>query len=210
MKSLIFFVSHLDDFEISCYGFLTKNFKEYDKIIVVVASFWEPKIKIWEENLKIFEKKIGKKITYINLGYEQRTLTANFDKLKDDFYSIVDFKTSRFDIVTHDNNDCHTDHVSVHNIAKGLYKYTQRFITIYSPSSINFNPNYWIGLNNEEYRDKKKMLDKYDINVEQSYTKLGYYLQSDTHYDIGSCYFHENFVHVDHSNYECYKILKWI
>tara|TARA_A100001515_G_scaffold144411_2_gene148358 strand:+ start:364 stop:996 length:633 start_codon:yes stop_codon:yes gene_type:complete len=210
MKKLIFFLSHLDDFELSCYGFLIKNFEEYEEITIVIASHWEPKVKIWQENLKLFEKKIKRKINYINLGYGQRTLTTNFDELKDKFYNIIDFKSSRFDIITHDDNDCHTDHVSVHNIAKGIYKYAQKFLTVYSPSSINFSPNYWIGLDEQQFKHKKQMLDKYDINVEQSYTKLGYYLQSDTHYDIGSCYFHENFVNVDYSNYECYKILKWI
>lgn len=203
-------MSHLDDFEMSCYGYLINNYRDYDEVLVVVASFWEAKASIWAENLEAIEQEIGKKITYINLGYGQRTLTSNFDKVKDDFYKLIDFKNCRFDIITHDSNDCHTDHTCLHNIAKGMYKYTQRFITVYSPSSINFAPNYWIGLNEQQFVNKKQMLDKYDISVEQSYTKLGYYLQSETHYDIGSYYFHENFVNVDHSNYECYKILKWI
>jgi len=210
MKNLLFFLAHLDDFELACYGYLIKNHKDYQNITIVMASTWGPKVKIWEENLQMLEKMIDRKIDYINLGQEQRRLNTNFDSLKDDFYNTIDFKKYRFDIITHDMNDCHTDHVVVHNIAKGMYKYCERFITVYSPSSANFNPNYWIGLNKEEYLKKKQMLDKYDINVEQSYSKLGYYLQSDLHYDIGSCYFHENFVNVDYENYECYKILKWV
>jgi LmbE family N-acetylglucosaminyl deacetylase len=209
-KSLIFFVSHLDDFEISCLGYLLKHHEEYDKIVCVVATEWAGKIDIWDQNLKSIEERLGRKITYLNLKYEQRRLMNMFDDVKDSFYRDIEFgKDLRFDIVTHDPGDCHTDHVATHQIAKGLYKYADRFVTIYSPSSSNFQANYWIGLTDEDYSLKKTMLDKYDINAEQSYTKLGYYLQSDKHYDIGSAYYLENFVHNKHTHHECYRILKW-
>ena len=53
------------------------------------------------------------------------------------------------------------------------------------------------------------MCDRYNIGNEQSYTKLGYYLQSEDHYNIGRAYQLENFVHLDDEYSECYKILKW-
>ena len=91
-----------------------------------------------------------------------------------------------------------------------MYKYCNRFVTIYSPSSAKFNPNYYIGLDEETYSLKKKTLDKYDINKEQSYTKLGYYLQSEEHYNIGRAHVLENYVFDDYKNYEIYKIIKWL
>jgi LmbE family N-acetylglucosaminyl deacetylase len=209
-KSLIFFVSHLDDFEISCMGYLLKHHAEYEEILCVVASSWSAKTEIWTKNLQEIERRIDRKISYFNLGFEQRRLTACLDDVKDVFYKSISFgRQLRFDIVTHDAGDCHTDHVATHQIAKGLYKYADRFVTIYSPSTSNFQANYWIGLTDEDYDLKKTLLDKYDINTEQSYTKLGYYLQSDKHYDIGSAYYLENFVHNNHAHHECYKILKW-
>lgn len=201
----------MDDFEISCLGYILKHKSDYDVIHCVVATTWEAKKNIWQTNLQLIEDEIGKKITYTNLEFEQRKMQSSFDEIKDKFYKVIDFnRSSRFDILTHDANDCHTDHVAAHVISKGLYKYADKFITVYSPSSANFNANYWVGLTVEQYELKKKLLDKYDINVEQSYTKLGYYLQSNQHYDIGSAYYIENFVHSDYKHYESYKILKWV
>jgi len=130
-----------------------------------------------------------------------------FDSLKDDFYNIVDFN-SRFDIVTHDSEDCHTDHLACSMIASGLYKYADKYVTIYSPSSKNFKANYWIGLPKDVYKLKKGCIDKYNIENEQSYTKLGYYIQSENHYNIGKAYYLENFVHQDFEHYETYRVMK--
>ena len=51
---------------------------------------------------------------------------------------------------------------------------------------------------------------KYDIQKDQSYTKLGYYLQSEEHYNIGRAHVLENYVFDDYKNYEIYKIIKWL
>ena len=91
-----------------------------------------------------------------------------------------------------------------------MFKYSQRFISVYSPSSINFNPNYFIGLHDTNYEIKKSALDKYNIENEQSYSKLGYYLQSEEHYNIGRAHVLENYVFDDYEHYEIYKILKWL
>ena len=53
--------------------------------------------------------------------------------MKDDFYKLMDFST-RFDLLTHDAEDCHTDHTACFTIAKGMFKYCNRFLNIYSPS----------------------------------------------------------------------------
>ena len=91
-----------------------------------------------------------------------------------------------------------------------MYKYCEKFITCYSPSSVGFEPNYWIGMTKDQFDLKKHMMYKYDINMEQSYTKKGYYLKSESNYDFGTRYYHENFVNSgDERHYECYKILKW-
>jgi len=201
-------LAHIDDFECSCYGYLFKHYKDYDKINLIIASTWEKKVPILIDNLKSLPLEITKKLKYTNLNFKQRTLTTNFDNIKDDFYNLINFSES-FDILTHDKNDTHTDHKSLADISNGMFKYTQRFTTVYSPSSINFNPNYFIGLSSYEYNIKKQALDKYDIEKEQSYSNLGYYLQSEDHYNIGKSYVLENFVNIDNEYFEIYKIHKW-
>tara|TARA_Y100001963_G_scaffold90353_1_gene124593 strand:- start:1749 stop:2381 length:633 start_codon:yes stop_codon:yes gene_type:complete len=207
MKDLYFFVAHLDDFEISCIGYLFKNKEHYKNINIIVATDWAPKKDIWSQNLDIISEKLDVQVNYINLGFDQRTLMTSFDCLKDDFYHIVDFN-NRFDIVTHDNEDCHTDHIACSMIAGGLYKYASKYVTIYSPSSKNFKANYWIGLPKDVYALKKECVDKYNIENEQSYTNLGYYMQSENHYNIGKSYYLENFVHQDFEYYETYRVMK--
>ena len=206
-KDLYFFIAHIDDFEISCIGYLKKYAKKYSNINIYIATFWEKKKKIWEENIKLIEENFKVKINYHNFGYEQRTLMKNLDDLKDNFYKKIDFEKS-FDIITHDENDCHTDHLSCNLIALGMFKYANKFVTIYAPSSRSFNPNLWIGLSKKTYKLKKKCIDKYNIQNEQSYTKLGYYIQSENHYNLGKAYFIENFVHQDYDHYEMYRVLK--
>jgi len=207
-KELIIFLAHIDDFECACYGYVFKHHKEYKKIKIITATTWAKKVSVWEENLRLFPKEILDKIEDINLGFTQRKLNTDFDDLKDKFYQLINF-SSTFDILTHDENDCHTDHTVLFNIAKGMYKYAEKFVTIYSPSSANFNPNYYVGLPEDVYSIKKTALDKYNIQVEQSYSKLGYYLQSDAHYNIGKSYVLENCVNTNYDYYEIYKILKW-
>jgi LmbE family N-acetylglucosaminyl deacetylase len=197
----------LDDFEISCIGHLYKHGKKYSAVKIIISTDWEPKKKIWKENLELIQSHLDIKIDYVNLNYPQRRLMNEFDNLKDDFYHQINFKKP-FDITTHDCEDCHTDHIACSMIAKGLYKYTDKFLTIYSPSSKNFKANYWIGLPSEIFQLKKKCCDKYNIENEQSYTKLGYYINSDEHYNIGRSYFLESFVRQDFEHYETYRILK--
>ena len=208
-KNLYIPAAHLDDFECSCFGYVFKHYKEYEKINIIIATTWPSKVPVWEKNLKNFPKDILKKVEYINLGFEQRTLNTNFDKVKDKLYSILDFST-RFDLLCHDSNDTHTDHVVLNQIAMGIYKYCNKFITYHSPSSIKFDPNYWIGLSDDVWKIKKESLDRYNILKEQSYTRSGYYLQSEEHYNIGRAYLLENFSHDDYDYYEPYKILKWL
>ena len=131
----------------------------------------------------------------------------NIDDLKDDFYKKIDFN-KRFDIISHDENDCHTDHVACNLISLGMFKYASKYVTIYSPSSRSFGANFWVGLSNDLYQLKKTCIDKYNIDNEQSYSKLGYYMQSESHYNIGKSYYLENFTHQDCEYYETYRVLK--
>ena len=211
-NELIFLMAHLDDFELSCLGYLMKHGKKYDSIKCIIASSWASKEKVWETNLKKIQEFTSLKINYINLGYPQRKLTSMFDDVKDSMYNVLELEhTKRFDIVTHDHNDCHSDHVAIYQIAKGMYKFANKFITVYSPSSAKFRPNMWIGMSEPEYNFKKDLISVYDIDEEQSYTKLGNYLKPDEMERFASSsYFLENFVYFDHDHYECYQILKWI
>lgn len=206
-RNLYFFLAHIDDFEISCLGYLFKNYSKYDKINVFIASTWEPKKDIWSKNLDKIQSIIDTKINYKNFNYNQRQFNKHFDEIKDDFYKEVDFK-SEFDIVTHDINDCHTDHVVCNQIAMGIFKYSTNFTSVYSPSSINFKPNCWLSLTDEQFKIKKECIDMYNIENEQSYTKLGYYMENESFYNIGKSYHMENFANERHSYYETYRILK--
>ena len=208
MKDLYYFVAHLDDFEISCIGYLYKNYKQYDNVKIVISTDWKLKRDIWYNNLNDIRKFFNlPNIQYVNLDYPQRRLMSEFDNLKDDFYKEVAFNQS-FDIVTHDCEDCHTDHIACNMIAKGLYKYSNNFTTIYSPSSKNFKANYWISLPKDVFNLKKICFDKYNIDNEESYTKLGYYMNNDDHYNIGKTYFLESFAKPESDHFEVYRILK--
>lgn len=208
-KDLVIFIAHVDDCECASYGYLFKHHEEYEEIKIVTATTWPNKVPVWEKNLKNLPEPVFSKIKNINLEFNQRTLFENLDPMKDSFYKKIDFN-KRFDLLTHDDKDSHTDHVAVNLAAKGLYKYCNRFITMYSPSSVHFKSNYYIGLSPEVVSIKKEALDGYDIAKEQSYSKWGYYLQSEEHYNIGRAHVLENFAFDDYENYEIYKILKWL
>ena len=208
-KDLVVLIAHIDDFECACYGYVLNHYHEYDKVRIITATTWDAKIPVWEENKKAFPQDLQDKLEDVNLGYDARTLRKNLDGMKDDFYKLMNFQ-KRFDLISHDGNDCHTDHTACFTVAKGMYKYCNRFITIYSPSAAHFNPNFFVGLTPEQYEIKKAGLDKYDIQKENSYTKLGYYLQSEEHYNIGRAHVLENYVFDDYKTYEVYKILKWL
>lgn len=203
-------MAHLDDFECSCFAYLSKYGKNYNNIHLIVASFWEPKSQISDENVREVEKFIGKEIKYQNLMFEQRKLTSMIDDVKDKFYKCINFQES-FDILTHSNEDVHTDHTAVSRICEGIIKYAQMYTTVYSPSSYRFDPNLFIAMEDSAFQLKKSCLDKYNIQNEQSFTKLGYYLQSDDHYNIGKAYFLERFANRHDIRYsEVYRIEKLI
>ena len=216
-KDLIIFAAHIDDVELAFWGYMSQHYDDYENIHVIIATEWEPKHKIWEENFERMNEYMAATTVphrfdlakYTNLGYEARKMMTDFDSIKDDFYKLVDFN-KKFDILTHDNKDCHTDHFATNKIAMGLYKYANRFVTTYSPSSTHFDANYWIPLDEGQWHLKKEMCAKYDIKAEQSYSKLGYYLESEDHWNIGNAYQMENFVHTDHEHYEVYRIIKWL
>jgi len=214
-KDLIIFAAHADDVELSFWGYISKHYDDYHKIKIILATEWEPKEAVWLENLERMNKYMAAATVphrfdiaeYTNLGYSARRLHNEFDNVKDDFYKLIDFER-RFDILTHDDKDCHTDHTAVNQIAMGMYKYANRFTTGYSPSSTHFAANYWIPLDAGVYSLKKEMCMKYDIQKEQSYSKLGYYLESEEHWNIGKAYQMENFVHTDYEHYDVYRIIK--
>tara|TARA_R110002020_G_scaffold78557_2_gene197470 strand:- start:1698 stop:2333 length:636 start_codon:yes stop_codon:yes gene_type:complete len=209
VKNLYIIMAHIDDFECSCLGYVNKHQEEYNKICLVVCSYWENKKNIFTENLKLINSHLKAPIAYVNLNFKQRRLNSEIDNLKDDIYKLIDF-SREFDILTHDKNDLHTDHVAVHNIARGMYKHCSKYISVYSPSSSDFKPNYFIALDSETYGIKKTTMDKYSMEVEQSYSKSGYYLQSEEHYNIGRSYVLENFVNVKNQYFEIYRICKWL
>lgn len=204
MKTLYIFTAHIDDLEFACLGYLLNN--QYDKIKLIIATTWESKEQVFSINLKELGKYI--EIEYINLGFEQRLIPTHFDQVKNAFYKNINFNED-FDILTHDSSDAHTDHRALFDIALGLYKYTNRFVTIYSPEAIHFNPNYFIELNEEQFKIKKQLLANYDFGQEQSYTKKGTYF-NDNRINLSNMHALENFHSKDLKSCEIYKIYKWI
>ena len=207
-KDLVFFLSHLDDFEFSCMGYLFKNHKNYNTIKIVIATTWDEKKHVWKQNLSDIKDHIGKNIETYNLGFSQRTLTKNFDDMKDKFYKIINFNNYT-DIITHDTSDLHSDHLSVSKAARGLLKYVDNFLTCYSPSSYGFEPNLYVEFSEEEFNFKHNLLQKYDFSKEQSYTKKGSYFRKE-YSNIPAIYSLENFVNRDLKYCEIYKIQKWV
>ena len=207
-KNLVIFMSHLDVFEFSSMGFVMRHKNKYDQIRLVVATSWNQKEQVAEENLAIFVNAIGRDIEYTNLNFEQRTLGQWSDAVRDKFFSHIDFNKN-FDLVSHDADDVHTDHRIVNECCLGLYKHANNFLTVYSPSSVNFRPNYYIKLTEKEFKLKKRLFQNYDVNKEQSYSKRGNYFD-DKYLNLGSSHLMENFANERSDYCEMYRILKWV
>jgi len=158
-KDLHILCAHLDDFEISCNGYIFKHYKQYEHIYVHVATNNDHKEPITVENLhnlyNLLEE--GTKVHYKQHNFHSTRLRNEMDDLKDSIYTSIDFKRN-FDILSHDSNDLHTDHQVCYEIMAGLLKLSDRFITYYSPSSLNFEPNYFIELSEKQYKFKSQSI----------------------------------------------------
>jgi len=206
-KDLHVLCAHLDDFEISCNGYIFKHHKQYKNIYIHVATNNNHKEPITIENLQLLIDILeDSKINYKQHNFHSTRLRSEMDDLKDSIYTSIDFKRN-FDILSHDSNDLHTDHQVCYEIMMGLLKLSDNFITYYSPSSLNFEPNYFIELTEEQYKFKTETIGKYDIEKDQSYTKVGYYLNE--HWNIGMAYVMENCAKYKSEYYDIYKIKKW-
>ena len=208
-KDLHVLCAHLDDFEISCNGYIFKHHKQYENIYIHVATNNDHKEPITIENLQLLTDILPSPISTIHYkqhDFHSTRLRSEMDDLKDSIYTSIDFKRN-FDILSHDSNDLHTDHQVCYEIMMGLLKLSDNFITYYSPSSLNFEPNYFIELTEDQYKFKTKTIGKYDIEKDQSYTKVGYYLNE--HWNIGMAYVMENCAKYKSEYYDIYKIKKW-
>ena len=205
-RDLHILCAHLDDFEISCNGYIFKHHNRYENIYVHVATNNKHKDPITIKNLNELSVLIGKPLIYRQHNYNSTRLRTEMDDLKNSIYTGIDFKRD-FDILSHDNKDLHTDHQVCNEIMTGLLKLSDRFITYYSPSSLNFEPNYFIELSKEQYDFKTKTISRYDIEKDQSYSKVGYYLNE--HWNIGMAYVMENCAKYKSEYYDIYKIKKW-
>ncbi len=205
-KDLHILCAHLDDFEISCYGYIFKHHGRYENIYLHLATNNDHKEPITLNNLNELAKILGRGINYRQHNFHSTRLRNEMDDLKDSIYTSIDFKRN-FDILCHDSNDLHTDHQVCYEIMMGLLKLSDRFFTYYSPSSINFEPNYFIELSEDQYKFKSKTIGEYDIEKDQSYSKVGYYLNE--HWNIGMAYVMENCAKYKSEYYDIYKIKKW-
>ena len=198
--------AHLDDFEISCYGYVFKHHHRYENIYLHLATNNDYKEPITVKNLTELNLILKHPIIYRQHGFNSTRLRTEMDDLKNSIYKGINFKKD-FDILSHDSADLHTDHQVCYEIMMGLMKLSDRFVTYYSPSSLNFEPNYFIELSKEQYDFKTKTISKYDIKKDQSYSKVGYYLNS--HWNIGMAYVMENCAKYKSEYYDIYKIKKW-
>ena len=143
-KDLHILCVHLDDFEISCYGYVFKHHKQYENIYLHLATNNDHKEPITLENLEELNiELLDRPLIYKQHNFHSTRLRNEMDDLKNSVYTSIDFKRN-FDILSHDSNDLHTDHQVCYEIMMGLLKLSDRFVTYYSPSSLNFEPNYFI------------------------------------------------------------------
>ena len=162
-KDLHILCAHLDDFEISCYGYVFKHHKQYENIYLHLATNNDHKEPITLENLEELNiELLDRPLIYKQHNFHSTRLRNEMDDLKNSVYTSIDFKRN-FDILSHDSNDLHTDHQVCYEIMMGLLKLRDRFVTYYSPSSLNFEPNYFIELNKNQWNFKNKTIGKYSI-----------------------------------------------
>ena len=96
-------------------------------------------------------------------------------------------------------------------IARGLFKYCESYVTFHSPISSNCSPNYFIPLTEDDFKLKADLIQKYDIQKDHSYSKMGYYL-SDEFLNIGKSYVMENYVRLyvqKYKYFDIYNLKKW-
>lgn len=210
MDNLYIVVSHLDDWELATYGFIAKRYKEYKQVNIIICTTWPDKVAANDLNIQELQEYLKIKINYVNLNYPQREVYTSFDRIKDDLYSTIDWK-SKFCILTHDIEDNHTDHVGIATISKGMYKFAEQYITIFSPSTCRFNPNYYVELDQETATRKFSAIQAYDFSNEQSYSQSGYYFHQDMteRINISRSHVLENYSNVSRNLYEIFKIHKW-
>ena len=177
----------MDDLELAATGFLLKHASEYTRIVYISLTTSDLKEPLFKANLKILKERVPH-LEYWNLEFPSRSLGNVFDKAKDQIYRKLDW-LSPFDILTHDREDCHTDHVFTASIMFGAFKYASKYVTVYSPSTVNFAANYWVGLTSTMYQIKKTCANRYDLEHETSYSGSGYYFKSEKHYNIGTAMF---------------------
>ena len=101
--------AHLDDFEISCYGYIFKHHNRYENIYLHLATNNGHKEPITINNLNELSKILGRSINYRQHNFHSTRLRTEMDDLKDSIYTSINFKRN-FDILCHDSNDLHTDH----------------------------------------------------------------------------------------------------
>jgi LmbE family N-acetylglucosaminyl deacetylase len=183
-----------------------KHHSKYENVYVHVATTNDYKEPITIENIKSLEEILKRPLIYKNHGFNSTQLRKEMDDLKHSIYTSIDFKRP-FEILSHDDKDVHTDHQVCYEIMMGLYKLSERFLTYYSPSSLNFEPNYFIELTEKQYKVKTEAIESYDIQKDQSYSKVGYYLSG--HWNIGMAYVMENCAKYKSEYYDIYKIKKW-
>ena len=206
-KVLYIVTAHLDDFELSCLAYLFKHVSDYKKIYLLVSSNNNFKDSVTKANIEEIQSNLGMCVEYKNFNFQAQKLQLKFDELKHEIYSTIDWH-DRFDVLTHTNNDLHTDHHAISTISMGLFKYCEKYIEFYSPSSKNFSPNYFIPMSDDLYQLKNTCCLRYDIQKDESYTKMGYYLED--HRNLGKLYTYENHVKYTSEYFEVYNIKKHI
>ena len=102
-KDLHVLCAHLDDFEISCNGYIFKHHKQYKNIYIHVATNNDHKEPITVENLQLLIDILeDSKINYKQHNFHSTRLRSEMDDLKDSIYTSIDFKRD-FDILFQKN-----------------------------------------------------------------------------------------------------------
>ena len=92
-KDLHILCAHLDDFEISCYGYVFKHHKQYENIYLHLATNNDHKEPITLENLEELNiELLDRPLIYKQHNFHSTRLRNEMDDLKNSVYTSIDFK----------------------------------------------------------------------------------------------------------------------
>ncbi len=170
MKNVLFTGAHPDDIEIGSAGFLVKLLKNEKKVSCVVFSNCEE-----QEGNKGITKEFFKSMKTLGVNGEVKLLNFQNTKLylsREKIRRVLERmkKTLKPElIVTHSVGNLHQDHKIVSEECLRVFRYSTIIAYEDPKSTVNFQPNLFVSLSEEEFNKKIEAIKCYKTQLRRKY-----------------------------------------